>query len=182
MYRYISVVYGSVKIVSNTTQDNTRSHVSGSNTARFQYTSLVIQETRHESVTSPTEYTSPTKQSSSPSKAGAKVLQNMPSPPSQKQSSPHKSFDAFLKDTNDEWSDELGYDMVNKPKPISTSPTGSKAMDHHQQQQQQGEKQSQDVNDSLSTDTSNVSKPNIETLLQGMQVYKVSIDQVAHLG
>ena len=29
-------------------------------------------------------------------------------------SSPHKSFDAFLKDTNDEWCDELGYDNIPK--------------------------------------------------------------------
>ncbi|KAI9253806.1 rab-GTPase-TBC domain-containing protein [Phascolomyces articulosus] len=29
-------------------------------------------------------------------------------------SSPHKSFDAFLKDTNDEWSDELGYENIPK--------------------------------------------------------------------
>ena len=163
------IVCNSVKIVSSTMQDNTRSHVSGSHTARFQYTSLVIQETRHhESVASPTEYASPTKQSS-PSKSSSKVLQNMPSPPSQKQrssASPHKSFDAFLKDTNDEWSDELGYDMVDKTKTLSTSPTVSKPMDHQQQQQQQ-EKQPQNVNDCLSTDTSNVSKPNIETLLQG---------------
>ncbi|KAJ8660970.1 hypothetical protein O0I10_003192 [Lichtheimia ornata] len=164
---------GRVKIVSRRTQEDTRSHGAGSNAARFQYTTLVIQETRHrEAVTSPPEYASSPTKSSSPSKSSSKVLQNMPSPPSQKQrssSSPHKSFDAFLKDTNDEWSDELGYDMVDKAKPLSTSPTSSKAMDHLQQQQQQHhqqEKQPQDPNDSLSTDTSNVSKPNIETLLQ----------------
>lgn len=58
-------------------------------------------------------------------------------------------------------------------------------MDHLQQQQQQHhqqEKQPQDPNDSLSTDTSNVSKPNIETLLQGNERVLGCVDQMAYFG
>lgn len=56
-------------------------------------------------------------------------------------------------------------------------------MDHLQQQQHhhQQEKQPQDTNDSLSTDTSNVSKPNIETLLQGNKRGLGSVDQMTYL-
>lgn len=39
--------------------------------------------------------------------------------------SPLKSFDAFIKDTNDEWSDDLGYDLVNRSTRLSSSSSSS---------------------------------------------------------
>ena len=39
--------------------------------------------------------------------------------------SPLKSFDAFIKDTNDEWSDDLGYDLVNRSTRLSCSSSSS---------------------------------------------------------
>ncbi|KAI7878762.1 RabGAP/TBC [Lichtheimia hyalospora FSU 10163] len=39
--------------------------------------------------------------------------------------SPLKSFDAFIKDTNDEWSDDLGYDLVNRSTQLSCSSSSS---------------------------------------------------------
>ncbi|KAI9317749.1 rab-GTPase-TBC domain-containing protein [Dichotomocladium elegans] len=79
--------------------------------------------------------------------------------PSLRQSStsfaPHKSFNAFLKDTNDEWSDEFGYDgFVDKDK-----------LQQHQQQRQKAD-QTANLSSQPPEQQIEIKQPNLEKLLQ----------------
>ncbi|KAI8145440.1 rab-GTPase-TBC domain-containing protein [Fennellomyces sp. T-0311] len=74
----------------------------------------------------PSQYPSSHSLSFSPKKKKkSREVISMSSAHQRSTSSPHKSFDAFLKDTNDEWSDELGYENIPKNVALSPSLTAS---------------------------------------------------------
>ncbi|KAI9314803.1 rab-GTPase-TBC domain-containing protein [Dichotomocladium elegans] len=105
--------------------------------AHYNYTNLVGSHSRT-SKTSGTSGMLPSHYGSSPSSTKSKGSSsagadaNTPPPLKYHQrstSSPHKSFDAFLKDTNDEWSDDLGYELRDRNKEThSPAPSHRKAL------------------------------------------------------
>lgn len=117
--------------------------------ARYTYTSLVTaaaaqQHSDEHAVILPSQYPSSSKVHSATASntnvkkasKGKYAMRSTSQHHQRSSSSPHKSFDAFLKDTNDEWSDELGFDedaskqqktLLSHRKTLSTTASKSRS-------------------------------------------------------